>query len=107
MRIRQPCMEREHGYLNGKSQEDQQESEQLQAHRNPNQWNRYRSNEEVRREKLHARGRAAHLEVEQQDACQHKDTAEKRVQQEFPGRVNTPWHAMLGRIVAPDADQEK
>ena len=79
MRVWQPGVEREHGYLDGKGQEDQQKSQQLQAHRDADQRNRDRSAKEMRREKLHACRRCAQLEVEQQDACQHKDTAEERV----------------------------
>ena len=48
VRIRQPGVEREHGYLDGESYVDQQERQQLQAHRNAKQRNRYRPTEKMR-----------------------------------------------------------
>src|SRR5271157_1335920 len=73
MRVWQPGMEREHGYLDGKSQEDQQENEQLKANRRAGRQNLYGSCQEMRREILHTCRCAARLEVKDQNSCEHKD----------------------------------
>src|SRR6266849_4193495 len=96
-------MEREHGYFNGERQEDQQEGQQLPA---PAE-DRADAAQEVRGKVQHTGCVAAQLEVQQQDTGQHKNTAEKGIQQEFPGRVDASRHAMLQSIVAPDADKQE
>src|SRR5258706_5389924 len=100
-------MEREHGYLDRESQEDQQEGEQLRAHYDAGQGYLHISREQVLRQVDHIRRLAAQSEVEQQDADQHKYTTEEGVQQELPGRVDTSRHTMLDGFVAPDTDQQE
>src|SRR5712691_11372925 len=96
-------MEREHGYLNGERQEDQQEGQQLPA---PAE-DRADAAQKMRGKVLHTGRVAAQFEVQQQDTCQHKDTTEKGIQQELPGRVDASRHAMFQSVIAPDADEQK
>src|SRR5581483_5652110 len=107
MCVWQPGMEREHGDLDRKGHEDQQECQQLQAHRHANERDLYAADNKMGREVLHACRVSAALEVEQQDTGQHKDTAEEGVQQELPGRIDASRHAMLEYIAAPDTDQQE
>src|SRR6266852_6311327 len=113
----QPGVEWEHGNFDGKGQEDQQECEQLQDRRDADLRYLHTAAEHVRGHRivLHAscerhagsRMRVGEIEVEQQDAHQHDRTAEERIQQEFPGRIDTSAHAMLHDLDPPDTDQEE
>src|SRR2546426_9951255 len=100
-------MEGEHRNLHSEGQEDQQEGKQLQTHRDADQWNLDAARDKVRREVLHTRGCATPIEVEQQDTNQHEYASKEGVEQEFPGRVDTPRHTMLHGFAAPDTDQEE
>jgi len=105
MGVGQPGMEREHRYLYGESQEDQQERQQLQA--DGNTQKRCCAADQVLREIDHTGRRAALAEIQHQDTNQHEDAAKERIQQELPGRIDAPRHAVFDGFVAPDADEQE
>src|SRR5205823_13464043 len=96
-----------HQDFHRKGHKDEQEREQLQAHRHPDERNLYIASCEVHREVLHTSGRASSIEIEEQDTDQHEHAAEERVQQELPRRVDTARHPMLDHVCSPDANQQE
>ncbi len=81
-------MEGKHWDLHGEGDEDQQERQQLQAHRHADQRKLDVAREHIcwHCQVLHTGNRATSLlmEVEQDDTNQHENTAKERVKQELP-----------------------
>src|SRR5271157_455615 len=93
MRIRQPCVERKHGDLNGKSQEESEKHPELSLKRN-------RKVVELQKvESVNAADFPRRV-IEGQNGNKHQQAAYDSVEDELDGRVE------LSRRITPNTDQQ-